>query len=129
MNEEKLYALLGKMVTELGAAYVGASVIIGDKLGLYRALVAAGSLNSEQLAKQTGTTERYVREWLAGQAASGYIEYDATSKAFHLTPEQAMVFANADSPVIMTGGFYSLQAVYQDVPAMTDAFRTGKGMG
>ena len=61
MNEEKLYALLGKMVTELGAAYIGASVIIGDKLGLYKALVAAGPLNSEQLAKQTGTTERYVR--------------------------------------------------------------------
>ncbi len=129
MNEEKLYALLGKMVTELGAAYVGASVIIGDKLGLYKALVAAGPLNSEQLAKQTSTTERYVREWLAGQAASGYIEYDATAKTFHLTPEQAMVFANADSPVIMTGGFYSLQAIYQDVPAMTEAFRTGKGMG
>ena len=129
MNEEKLYALLGKMVTELGAAYVGASVIIGDKLGLYKALVAAGPLNSEQLAKQTSTTERYVREWLAGQAASGYIEYDATTQTFHLTPEQAMVFANADSPVIMTGGFYSLQAIYQDVPAMTEAFRTGKGMG
>ena len=129
MNEEKLYALLGKMVTELGAAYIGASVIIGDKLGLYKALVAAGPLNSEQLAKQTGTTERYVREWLAGQAASGYIEYDATTKTFHLTPEQAMVFANTDSPVIMTGGFYSLQAIYQDVPAMTEAFRTGKGMG
>ena len=129
MNQEKLYELLGKMVTELGAAYVGASVIIGDKLGLYKALAANGPLNSEQLAKQTGTTERYVREWLAGQAASGYIEYDATGKTFHLTPEQAMVFANADSPVIMTGGFYSLQAVYQDVPRMTEAFQTGAGMG
>ncbi len=129
MNEDKLYALLGKMVTELGAAYAGASVIIGDKLGFYKALTAGGSLTSAQLAKQTGTSERYVREWLATQAASGYIEYDSANKAFHLTPEQAMVFANDDSPVIMTGGFYSLQAIYQDVPAMTEAFRTGKGMG
>ena len=129
MNQERLYELLGKMVTELGAAYVGASVIIGDKLGLYKALAANGPLNSAQLAQQTGTTERYVREWLAAQAASGYIEYDATGKTFHLTPEQAMVFANVDSPVIMTGGFYSLQAIYQDVPKMTEAFRTGAGMG
>ncbi len=129
MNQERLYELLGKMVTELGAAYVGASVIIGDKLGLYKALAANGPLNSAQLAQQTGTTERYVREWLAAQAASGYIEYDATGKTFHLTPEQAMVFANVDSPVIMTGGFYSLQAIYQDVPNMTEAFRTGAGMG
>jgi len=129
MDEAKLYELLGKMVTELGAAYVGASVIIGNNLGLYTALAAHGPLNSAQLAQQTGTTEHYVREWLAGQAASGYIEYDATSNAFHLTPEQSMVFANADSPVLMSGGFYSLQAIYQDVPRMTEAFRTGAGMG
>ncbi len=129
MNEAKLYELLGKMVTELGAAYVGASVIIGDQLGLYKAMAGDDVLTSQQLADRTGTAERYIREWLAGQASSGYIEYDATNKAFHMTPEQAMVFANADSPVIMTGGFYTLQSVYADVPRMTEAFRTGKGMG
>ena len=128
MNEAKLYELLGKMVTELGAAYVGASVIIGDQLGLYKTLASSDALTSQQLAERTGTTERYVREWLAAQAASGYIEYDTTAHTFHMTAEQALVFANADSPVLMTGGFYTLQSVYADVPHMADAFRTGKGM-
>lgn len=129
INQDKLNDLLGKMVTELGAAVTGASVILGDQLGLYKALAEGGSLTSDELAKRTGTAERYVREWLANQAASGYISYDAATKTFHLTPEQAMVFAQADSPALMTGGFYGLQAVYNDVPRMTDAFRTGKGMG
>jgi hypothetical protein len=129
MNEAKLNELLVKMVTELGAAWTGASVIIGDRLGLYQALTANGPLTSAELAQQTGTAERYVREWLATQAASGYIEYDGQTERFHLTPEQAMVFANVDSPVIMTGGFYSLQAAYESVPHMTEAFRTGQGLG
>lgn len=129
MNEAKLYELLGKMVTELGAAVAGASVIIGDQLGLYKALAASGPQSSAQLAEQTGTAERYIREWLSTQAASGYIEYDAQTKRFHMTPEQALVFANADSPVIMTGGFYMLQSVYESVPRMAEAFRTGKGVG
>lgn len=129
INEAKLNELLGKMVTELGAAYVGASVILGDELGLYRELAAGDALTSAQLAERTGTAERYVREWLAGQAASGYIDYDATTTTFQLSPEQAMVFAQADSPVIMTGGFYSLQAIYESVPRMAEAFRSGKGLG
>jgi 2-polyprenyl-3-methyl-5-hydroxy-6-metoxy-1,4-benzoquinol methylase len=129
INEEALYALLGKMVTELGAAVVGTSVILGDQLGLYRALAAHGPTTSAQLAERTGTAERYVREWLCNQAASGYIAYDSTSATFHITPEQAMVFANPDSPVNLTGGFYMLQSVYADVPRMAEAFRTGKGMG
>jgi len=129
MNEEKLNELLGKMVTELGAAYIGASVILGDQLGLYKALAADDGLTSQQLAERTGTTERYIREWLSAQAASGYIDYEAANQTFHMTPEQAMVFANDDSPVIMTGGFYTLQSVYADVPRMAEAFRTGKGLG
>ncbi|RIK30846.1 MAG: SAM-dependent methyltransferase [Chloroflexi bacterium] len=129
MNEAKLNELLGKMVTELGAAWTGASVIIGDQLGLYSTLAADGPLTSAELAQQTGTAERYVREWLATQAASGFIEYDEQAERFYLTPEQAMVFADPNSPVIMTGGFYSLQAVYEDVPRMTEAFRTGQGLG
>jgi hypothetical protein len=82
VNEAKLNALLGKMVTEMGAALVGASVIIGDQLGLYKALAAHGCLTSAELAARTGTAERYIREWLAGQAASGYLEYDATSERY-----------------------------------------------
>ncbi|MFN8490785.1 MAG: class I SAM-dependent methyltransferase [Caldilineaceae bacterium] len=129
MNEAKLNELLGKMVTEMGAAFVGASVIIGDQLGLYKALAGGGAQTSTQLAERTGTTERYVREWLSGQAASGYIDYDAANQTFQMTTEQAMVFANADSPVLLTGGFHILQSVYNDVPRMTEAFRTGKGLG
>lgn len=129
MNEAKLHELLGKMVTELGAAVVGASVILGDQLGLYKALAANGPQSSAQLAERTGTAERYIREWLSAQAASGYIEYDAANQHFYMTPEQALVFANADSPVIMTGGFYMLQSIYESVPRLAEAFRTGKGVG
>jgi 2-polyprenyl-3-methyl-5-hydroxy-6-metoxy-1,4-benzoquinol methylase len=129
LNETKLNELLGKMVTELGAAMVGTNIIIGDQLGLYKALNAAGALTPAQLAERTGTAERYVREWLAAQAASGYIDYDTNDQTFHLSPEQAMVFARADSPALMTGGYYIVESVYNDIPRLTEAFRTGKGLG
>ncbi len=129
INEGALNTLLGKMVTELGAVYVGASVILGDQLGLYKSLMASGPATAAQLAQRTGTAERYVREWLSAQAASGFIEYDVASDCFSLTPEQAMVFADPASPVNMTGGYYSAQSIYADVPRMAEAFRTGKGMG
>lgn len=128
INEDKLNALLGKMVGDLGAAVNGALVIIGDKLGLYRALNQNGALTSQQLADQTGTAERYVREWLSAQAAQGYILYNPEGKTFSLSPEQAMVFANSESPVIMTGGFYAISSVYHDEPNVTEAFKTGKGI-
>ena len=82
MNEEKLNQLLGKMVGDLGAAVNGALVIIGDKLGLYRSLHKDGAMTSHQLAKATGTAERYVREWLSAQAAQGYVEYNAADSTF-----------------------------------------------
>lgn len=129
MNEEKLNELLGKMVTELGAAIVGAHVIIGDKLGLYKALATNGGLTPAELAERTGTAERYVREWLAAQAASGYVDYDAKADAFRMTPEQAAVLADEDSPVYMAGGFYALESIYANEPKLTDGFRTGRGMG
>jgi len=128
VNEEKLNALLGKMVGDLGAAVNGALVIVGDKLGLYRALDAEGPLTSQGLADKTGTAERYVREWCSAQAAVGYLSYDAGSKSFSLSPEQTMVFANEDSPVIMTGGYYAISSVYHDEPHVTEAFKTGKGV-
>lgn len=128
VNEEKLNALLGKMVNDLGAAVNGALVIVGDKLGLYRTLEKSGPLDSHQLANLTGTTERYIREWCAAQAAQGYISYNAENYSFYLSAEQAMVFANTESPVIMTGGFYSVSSVYHDEPHVTEAFKTGKGV-
>ncbi|ODA66723.1 Trans-aconitate 2-methyltransferase [Methyloligella halotolerans] len=129
LNMEKLEPLLHLMVQELGAAASAALVLIGDKLGLYTALAEGGPFSPQELADETGTHERYVREWLACQAASGYVEYDAQSGDFSMTPEQAAVFADQDSPVNMTGGFYSLAAVFADEPRLAEAFKSGSGIG
>ncbi len=129
VDERKLNEFVEKAVTDLAAGYGGVMTVLGHKLGLYKAMADAGPLNSSEIAKRSGCAERYVREWLAAQAAAGYIDYDTTARTFQLSPEQAMVFAQADSPVILTGGFYSLQAIYESVPRMAEAFRTGKGLG
>ncbi|MGE0205067.1 MAG: methyltransferase domain-containing protein [Hyphomicrobiaceae bacterium] len=129
LDMEKLEPLLGTMVTELGAAVNGALVILGDKLGLYKALAEKGPVSAAELAAATGTSERYVREWLSAQAASGFVGYDPGTHAFALSPEQAAVFADEDSPVFMLGGFTSLAAVYADEPRLEEAFRTGRGIG
>jgi SAM-dependent methyltransferase len=128
LDTTKLESLLGTMVNEMGAAANAALVLIGDKLGLFRAL-AGEALTSASLAARTGTHERYVREWLAAQAASGFVTYDAAAGTFTLSPEQAAVFADEESVVNMTGGFYSLAAVYADEPQLTKAFKTGAGVG
>lgn len=129
LNEDKLNALLGTMVNELGAAANAALVLLGDKLGLFKELRKHESITSENLAKNTGTHPRYVREWLSAQAASGFVTYHADTDVFSLSPEQAAVFADEDSPVNMTGGFYSLAAVYAGEPHLTDVFRSGEGVG
>ena len=128
VDEGKLNELLGKMVGDLGAAVSGALVVVGDRLGLYEALAETGPATSAQLAERTGTTERYVREWLAAQAASGYVEYDAGEQKFEMTPEQVAVFADKASPALMTGGYYCVAAGYIDEPKVTEAFRTGEGI-
>lgn len=129
LDEAKLQEFMGKMVGDMGAAVGTALVLIGDKLGLYKALAEGGPQTSQQVAEGTGTTERYVREWLAAQAASGYIEYDPETRMFSMTPEQAAVFADEDSPVHACGGFYSVASVIMDEPKITEAFRTGNGVG
>jgi SAM-dependent methyltransferase len=129
LNMEKLEPLLHMMVGDLGAAANAALVLVGDKVGLYRALAEHGPLDSQGLAGKTGTHERYVREWLSAMAASGYVDYDETAGTFSLTPEQAAVLADPDSPVNMTGGFYSLAAVFADEPKLTRAFQSGDGVG
>lgn len=128
LDMAKLEPLLGTMVNEIGAAANAALVLTGDKLGLYRAL-ADGPINSAELAQKTATHERYVREWLSAQAASGYVSCDAAAGTFWLSPEQTAVFADEESPVLMTGGFYSLSAVFADEPRLTEAFKSGKGLG
>jgi SAM-dependent methyltransferase len=128
IDEQKLHALLGLMVNELGAAQNAALVIIGDELGLYSALSDKGPLSSKELAIVTGTHERYIREWLSAQAASGFVSYDPATRRFHLTPEQVAVLADQDSPVNMAGGFLALASTYADRPKLVEAFKSGAGV-
>ncbi|MDB5524970.1 MAG: SAM-dependent methyltransferase PhcB [Rhizobium sp.] len=128
MNIEKLHALLGTVVNELGAAQNAALVIIGEELDLYRKMAGAGLVSAGQLAEATGTRQRYIEEWLAAQAASGFVEYDRETGKFHLSPEQAAVFAVDESPANVIGGFQALEAVYADRSKLAHAFRNGGGV-
>ncbi len=128
LNTEKLNEFLGKFVNDLGATFHAGMVVIGEKLGLYKAL-AAGPLTSAELAAQTQTDERYVREWLSSQAASGYIRYDARTEKFDLSEEQAFALAIEDSPTYIPGAFELATGSLMAVPRLLDAFRTGAGMG
>lgn len=128
LNIEKLHALLGTMVNELGAAQNAALVILGDELDLYREMAGRGPMTAAMLAEATGTKERYIQEWLSAQAASGFVEYYPASGRFELTPEQAAVFAVDDSPANVIGGFQALEAVYADRAKLTHAFRHGGGV-
>ena len=128
-NPDKLNELVGKLVGDLGAAIAGASILLGDRLGIYKAMADGTPVTSAELAKRTGLHERYVREWLSGQAASGYIDYHPDKNAFSLSPEQAMTFAEEGSPAFFAGAFDVVQATYLDEPKVAEAFRTGKGVG
>jgi SAM-dependent methyltransferase len=128
IDETALQNLVGKMVGDLGAVVSGALVVLGDRLGLYRALAEVGPADSAKLAKHTGLDERYVREWLANQAASGYINYEPKTGSFSMSAEQKAIFADPESPVAMTGGFYAAASVYHDEPKVAEAFRTGAGV-
>jgi len=128
IDEKRMHELLNKMVSDMGAAAVAPLVILGDKLGLYKALASEGPLSTEDLADKTGTTERYVREWCAAQAGSGYIEFDSDTNRFNMTPEQQAVFADPDSPTCMTGGYYGIASMFIDEPKISHAFQTGEGV-
>ncbi|MGZ3707756.1 MAG: class I SAM-dependent methyltransferase [Bdellovibrionota bacterium] len=119
---------MGKLVGDLGSAMSATMVLIGDKLGLYRAMAEAGPVDAAQLAKLTGTQERYVREWLGSQAAGGYVSYDTTTKKFTLPPEQAMALADPGSPVFFPGAFQLVAAMFQAEPKIAENFKTGKGL-
>jgi len=128
-NEEKLNALLGKMVGDLGAITTGAAVLLGDRLGLFTALAEGGKMTAAKLAGKTGTQERLVREWLSAQAAAGYVEYDEAADSFYLSPEQEQVFVNEDSPAFMAGAFEVVSTLWLDEEKVRQAFRSGKGLG
>ena len=129
VNPDKLNAFMGKMLGDVGAAMNASLMLLGDKLGLYKALAAKGPLTAAELAKATGTTERYIREWLAAQAASGYVEYDSASGKFSMSPEQTLVFGDDDSPVFLGAVGSLVAATFLDEPKISDAFKTGKGVG
>ncbi len=124
----KLNAFLGQFVSDLGAAVHAGMVVIGEKLGLYKAL-AAGPVTPLQLALRTQTDERYLREWLASQAAGGYITYDDKSGKFSLNEEQAFALATEDSPAYLPGAFELALGSLAAVPRIAESFRTGAGMG
>jgi SAM-dependent methyltransferase len=129
ISEAKLHEFVMKAVGEMGAAMNAALIIVGDKLGLYKAMAGAGPMTSAELAEKTKTTERYVREWLCTQAAGGFVTYDAATGKFTLPPEQAMALADDQSPVFLPGFFQAVSACMKDEPKISEAFRTGKGVG
>jgi len=127
-DPDRLNAFLGRMVGDLGGVATGALVLLGDRLGLFKAMQSGDKVTPAELASRTGTHERYVREWLAAQAAAGYVEYDAAADRFFLNPEQATVFADENSPAFMAGAFEAFSALWLDEPKVAEAFRTGKGL-
>jgi SAM-dependent methyltransferase len=129
LDQEKLNQMLHRGINDFGATFHAACVTIGDKLGLYKGLATGGPQTPAELAKRTGTTERYVREWLASQAAGGYITLDAPTGRYSLSEEQAFTLADENSPAFLPGAFQVALAATKAVPKLIDAFRTGKGLG
>jgi SAM-dependent methyltransferase len=129
IDQEKLNQFMQKAVGDLGAIFHAALVVIGDKLGLYRAMAEAGPVTSSELAKRAGASERYVREWLAANAASGYVNYDASAGRYSLSAEQSFALAEEGSPAFLPGAFQAAVAAIKAEPKIAEAFRTGCGVG
>ena len=128
VDEARLTAFVGQVVSDLGAALTATLVNIGDRLGLYKAMMGAGPLTPAALATRTGTTERYVAEWLAAQAAAGYVVYEGNGR-FRLPDEQAAALADDLSPACVLGGFQAMTSAMKAEPKVIDAFRSGGGVG
>jgi SAM-dependent methyltransferase len=129
LDEAALEQFVHQTVGDLAAAISGLMVHLGDRLGLYRAMAGAGPLTPAALAARTGTSERYVREWLANQAAGGYVAFHAAEGTFELSAEHAMVLADETSPVFLDGAFETIASCYTDHEAFARAFTTGEGIG
>lgn len=130
MNEEKLNELLGRFVGDLGAALHAGSIVIGENLGLYKAMATPDErVTAAELAARTNTNERYVREWLNANAASGYVEYDAEKDAYYMTEEQSFVMTNENNPAYLPGAFILATSALRAVPALIERFKTGDGFG
>ncbi len=129
VDNDKLMAFVFKAVDEVGATLNSALVVLGDKLGLYRAMAGAGPVSSDELADRTGTTERYVREWLNAQAAGGYVEYNPETGRYLLPPEQTVALTDSSSPAFLPGFFQIAIGSVIDSPRIADVARTGDGIG
>ena len=129
IDETKVNAFVEKAMGDLGAALTASMVVIGDKLGLYRAMSDGAPVTSHELAERTGTGERSVREWLSAQAAAGYVNYDAKTGRYTLPAEHAVALTREDSPAFVAGGFQGMVAAIRATPKVADAFRTGRGLG
>ena len=128
IDQDKLGELLGAFVTDLGSTIAAGNIVVGHRLGLYRSLADAPA-TAEQLAQRTGTDPRYVAEWLPGQAAGGYVSYDRATEQFSLTAEQTYALADPDGPLYLPGAFVLALGTLRAESQITDAFRTGAGMG
>jgi 2-polyprenyl-3-methyl-5-hydroxy-6-metoxy-1,4-benzoquinol methylase len=128
MDERKLEAFVKKALDDMAGALTASLVVLGDRLGLYRAMLA-GPITSRELAARTATSERCVREWLAAQAASGYVTYDPATERYTLPPEHAVALTDEDSPACVLGGFQGMTAAMRATPKVAEAFRTGRGVG
>lgn len=129
IDQGKLEQFMGRAVGDMGAAISALLLHLGDKLGLYKAMAGAGPMKPRALAEKTGTTERYVREWLNNQAAGGYVDYHAATETYELNEVQAMCLAQEDSPTFLPGGFEAIAGMFVDEPKFYAAFKSGKGVG
>jgi ubiquinone/menaquinone biosynthesis C-methylase UbiE len=129
VNPDKLNAFVMKFLSDFGASLQGPNILMGEQLGLYKAIGAWGPIAPKELAEKTDTNERYIQEWCAGQAASGYINYDSMSGKFSLSPEQSLALTSESNPLYFPGAFYLVSAMYKDERKLADAYRSGKGFG
>jgi 2-polyprenyl-3-methyl-5-hydroxy-6-metoxy-1,4-benzoquinol methylase len=127
VDPEKMNALAGRFVTDIGAAMAGANILLGEQLGLYKSLASAGPCTPEEFAKSTGIRERYLREWLSAQAASGYVEYK--DGRFWMTPEQKLALSDESGPAYFGGAFSIVASVYKDERRIAEAIQKGEGFG
>jgi SAM-dependent methyltransferase len=129
IDETKLNKIVQKVIEDIGATFHAPLVLIGEKLGLFKAMAGAGLLTARELAQRTGTFERYVAEWLPAMASGGYVEYDPESGRYFLTPEQVFAFAEEKGPAYMPGAFQAATAAIRSEAKIAEAFRTGNGVG
>jgi hypothetical protein len=129
VNPDKLNAFMGKAVGDIGAALSANMVLLGDKLGLYKAMAKAGPVTPAELAKATKTTERYVREWLGNQAAGGYVTYDAGTGRYQLPEEQVLALADENSPCFLPGAFQVIAATFPPTQKSSSGSRPARASG